>query len=80
MNRGFSADPLRKAPPLPPAPPSPRPAVCRGMEGCRPHPPTGTLPHPLENATRFPQPTGPHDGEGSREDGCTVLIVAAAQE
>ena len=42
--------------------------------------PPGTLPHPLENATRFPQPTGPYGGERRREDGCTVLIVAAAQE
>ncbi len=80
MNREFSAGLLWKTPPLPPAPPSPRPAVCRGMEGCRPHPPPGTLPHPLENATRFPQPTGPRDGEGRREEDCTVLIVAAAQE
>ncbi len=46
------------------------------MEGCRHHPPPGTLPHPLENATRFPQPTGPRDGEGRREEDCTVLIVA----
>lgn len=27
-----------------------------------PRPPPGTLPHPLENASRFPQPAG-HDGE-----------------
>jgi transposase len=47
--------------PSSPKPPSPRPAVCRGMEGCRPHPAPGTLPHPLENATRFPQPTGHGD-------------------
>jgi len=53
--------PVEKSPSSP-APPSPRPAVCRGVEGCRPLPPTGTLPHLLENATRFPQPAG-HDGE-----------------
>ena len=49
--------------PSSPGPPSPRPAVCRGMEGCRPLPAPGTLPHPLENAARFPQPTGHDDGE-----------------
>src|SRR6202035_5871754 len=52
--------------PSSPGPPSPWPAICRSMEGCRPHPPPGTLPHPLENATRFPQPTG-HDDGGGRE-------------
>jgi hypothetical protein len=45
------------------SPSSPRPAVCQGMEGCRRHPPPGTLPHPLENASRFPQPTGHGDDE-----------------
>jgi putative transposase len=50
--------------PSSPAPPSPRPAVCRDVEGCRPLPAPGTLPQPLENAARFPQPTGPGGGEG----------------
>ena len=45
--------------PSSPGPPSPRPAVCRVMEGCRPRPTPGTLPQPLENASRFPQPAGP---------------------
>jgi putative transposase len=52
--------------PSSPAPPSPRPAVCRVVEGCRPRPTPGTLPQPLGNAARFPQPTG-HDGDGRRE-------------
>jgi hypothetical protein len=42
-------------------------------------PPPGTLPHPLENAARFPQTTG-HDGEVQEKGGCTLLIVAAAQK
>ena len=50
--------------PSSPAPPSPRPEVCRGVEGCRPLPAPGTLPHPLEIAARFPQPPG-HGGEGA---------------
>jgi putative transposase len=45
--------------PSSPGPPSPRPAACRVMEGCRPRPTPGTLPQPLENASRFPQPAGP---------------------
>jgi hypothetical protein len=55
---------LWKSPPSSPGTPiSPRPPVCRGMEGCRPLSATpGTLPHPLENASRFPQPAG-HYGE-----------------
>jgi putative transposase len=44
--------------PSSPAPPSPRPEVCRDVEGCHLLPPPGTLPHPLENAARFPQPSG----------------------
>jgi len=52
--------------PSSPAPPSPRPAVCRVMEGCHPRPTPGTLPQPLGNAARFPQPTG-HDGDARRE-------------
>jgi putative transposase len=48
--------------PSSPSPPSPRPAVCRVMEGCLPHPSPGTLPQPLENAPRFPQPAGPYGG------------------
>ena len=53
--------------PSSPGPPSPRPAVCRAMEGCRP-PSTspGTLPQPLENASRFPQPTGPYGDESAK--------------
>jgi hypothetical protein len=38
------------------------------MEGCRPHPPPGTLPHPLENAPRFPQPAGLDGGWRRKED------------
>lgn len=49
--------------PSSPAPPSPRPEVCRDVEGCHPHPSPGTLPHPLEIAPRFPQPSG-HGDEG----------------
>lgn len=45
--------------PSSPRPPSPRPAVCRVLEGCHPRPTPGTLPQPLENASRFPQPAGP---------------------
>jgi putative transposase len=51
--------------PSSPAPPSPWPEVCRGVEGRRPLPSPGTLPHPLENASRFPQPTGHTAGERS---------------
>ena len=50
--------------PSSPAPPSPRPELCRDVEGCRPHPAPGTLPHPLEIAPRFPQPPG-HGDEGT---------------
>ena len=59
---GLPGQPVENAPSSP-APPSPRPEVCRGMEGCHPHPAPGTLPHPLEIAARFPQPSG-HGGEG----------------
>jgi putative transposase len=48
--------------PSSPRPPSPRPSACRVMEGCHPHPSPGTLPQPLENAARFPQPAGPYGG------------------
>jgi putative transposase len=48
--------------PSSPRPPSPRPSVCRVMEGCLLHPSPGTLPQPLENAARFPQPAGPYGG------------------
>lgn len=37
-----------------------------------PSPPPGTLPHPLENAARFPQPTG-HDGERRRKEGAQMV-------
>jgi len=48
--------------PSSPAPPSPRPEVCRDVEGCHPRPTPGTLPHPLDNAARSPQPPGHGDG------------------
>ena len=43
-----------------------------------PQPFTRTLPHPLENAARFPQSTGYDDGY-EQKGGCTILIVAGAQ-
>src|SRR5262249_34068727 len=49
--------------PSSPGPPSTPPAPFPGVEGCHPRPPPGTLPHPLEDAARFPQSTG-HDGGG----------------
>jgi len=51
--------------PSSPAPPSPRPEVCRGVEGCHTLSSPGTLPHPLENAARFPQPSDHGDGAGA---------------
>jgi hypothetical protein len=76
----LSAGSLWKTPPLPPHPHHPGRRSAGVWKAAAATPPPGTLPHPLENATRFPQPTGPRDDEGRREEGCTVLIVAAAQE
>ncbi len=70
---------LYKAAPLfPRTPITPRPSGCRGMEGCQLLPPPGTLPHPLENAPRFPQPDGLYYGD-TVKGGCTNLIVVNAQ-
>jgi putative transposase len=60
FERRLEGAPVENAPSSP-APPSPRPEVCRGVEGCRPHPTSGTLPHPLEIAARFPQPSAHGD-------------------
>ena len=55
--------PVEISPPLPPAPPSPPGRRSAGVwKAATPFPPPGTLPHPLENASRFPQPAG-HGGE-----------------
>ena len=63
MNRVFHrTDPLFPRTPITPG---------RRSDGvwkaATPAPPPGTLPHPLENASRFPQPTG-HDGELERKE------------
>ena len=52
---------LRKTPPLPPDPHHPGRRSAGLWKAATPAPPPGTLPQPLENAARFPQPTG-HDG------------------
>jgi hypothetical protein len=60
---------LWKKAPLPPHPHHPGRRSAGVWKAAAPTPPTGTLPHPLENASRFPQPTGPRDGEaGERRD------------
>ena len=66
---------LRKTTPLPPDPhlPGHSSAGAWKAAACG-----GTLPHPLENATRFPQTCG-HDYEEREKGACKILIVAAAQ-
>jgi len=78
-SRVFRRSPVENAPSSPGTPITPAGGL-PGYGRLPPPPAPGTLPHPLENATRFPQPTGPRDGEGRREEDCTVLIVATAQE
>jgi len=58
---------LWKTPPLPPDPHLPGRRSAGVWKAATTTPPPGTLPHPLENATRFPQPTG-HDGEWRRRE------------
>jgi hypothetical protein len=57
---------LWKTPPLPPAPHHPGRQSDGVWKAAAPALSPGTLPHPLENATRFPQPTG-HDGGKGEE-------------
>jgi hypothetical protein len=54
---------LRKTPPLPPDPHHPGRRSAELWKAASPALPAGTLPQLLENAARFPQPTG-HDGDG----------------
>jgi len=77
-----SDGPVEISPPLPPDPPTPPSRRSAGAWKAAPPTPTRTLPHPLENASRFPQPSGYGDdinppvtcgGEAIR---CTGLIVA----
>jgi hypothetical protein len=66
MNSGFFRRASVERPPLPPAPPSPRPAVCRGMEGCRPQPPPAPSHTPWKTLRVFHSPPAPataRDGE-----------------
>ncbi len=54
-------------PPLPRTPFTPRAGRPPGHGRLPPSPPARTLPHPLENASRFPQPVG-HDDDYQTED------------
>lgn len=63
FERQAEGSPLRKTPPLPPDPHHPGRRSAGLWKAAAPAPPPGTLPQPLENAPRFPQPTG-HDGDG----------------
>ena len=63
FERQAEAPALRKMPPLPPDLHHPGRRSAGLWKAATPVPPPGTLPQPLENAARFPQPTG-HDGGG----------------
>jgi putative transposase len=62
VENGSEEKGLWKTPPLPPDPHHPGRRSAGLWKAAAPHPATGTLPQPLENASRFPQPTGPCDG------------------
>jgi putative transposase len=62
VGNGSEEKGLWKTPPLPPDPHHPGRRSAGLWKAAASHPAAGTLPQPLENASRFPQPTGPCDG------------------